>query len=75
MNIKETAKALYQSSDFFIKYSAGKPIACHPFYAGGSYMSMGAEKPCNDPQEAKQVLRNVAMRHALELKDNEEWEI
>lgn len=75
MNIKEKAKQLYQSADYFIKYSAGRPIACHPFYAGGSFYSMGAEKPCNCPQEAKQILRNVALRHAEEIKENEYWEI
>lgn len=75
MNIKETAKKLYQSSDYFIKWSAGLPIACHPYHAGGSYMDLGAEKNCNCEQEAKKFLREVAMSHALEIKENEEWEV
>lgn len=71
---KEAKKRLYQSHDYFIKYSAGKPIACYPFHAGGTYYEMGAEKPCNTVQEAKGILRDVALRHAYEIHNNDWWE-
>ena len=62
---------LYNSCDFGIKYSAGKPIAYYPYHAGGSCFEVAGETNCNSVQEAKQVLRDKAMAHALEIDAND----
>ena len=74
MTLKQHAKKLYQSPDYGIKYSAGRPIAYYPYYAGGSCFDVSGETNCNTVPEAKQVLRDKAMAHALEIAANEEWE-
>ena len=65
MTEQETmAKELYKSSDFFIKYSAGRAIACYPYRAGTPYTKMGCESVCDTKIQAQDFLRNKAMEHA-----------
>lgn len=73
-NIEKISKKLYKSPDFFIKYSAGKPIACYPYEAGSSFYSMGKEKVCNSTHEAHRILREVSESHAVEIYKAQQWE-
>jgi hypothetical protein len=75
MTEQETlAKKLYKSPDFFIKYSAGRAIACFPHYAGSTYAKVGGESVCDTKSQAQAFLRDKAMQHAAELLKADEWE-
>ena len=68
------AKKLYKSPDFFIKYSAGRAIACFPHYAGSSYTKVGSESVCDTKSQAQAFLRKKAMDHAEQILSADEWE-
>ena len=69
------AKKLYTSREYFIKYSAGRAIACFPHYAGSTYAKVGGESVCNTKSQAQAFLRKKAQQHAAELMKADEWEI
>ena len=75
MTEQETlAKKLYKSPDFFIKYSAGRAIACFPYHPGTTYMKMGGESVCDTKTQAQAFLRHKSVEHAEQLLKSEEWE-
>jgi len=65
------ASRLFKSPDYFIKYSAGRPIACHPYYAGSSFYKMGKEENCNTKTEATQYLKDKCAEHAKLILEND----
>lgn len=72
---EQKAVELYISPDYFIKYSGGRPIACYPYYAGGSFYEMAGETVCNTDQHAKKTLWEKAHQHAIEIVARDKWEV
>tara|TARA_A100000171_G_C2083898_1_gene121067 strand:- start:523 stop:756 length:234 start_codon:yes stop_codon:yes gene_type:complete len=71
---EKLARKLYKSPDFFIKYSAGRAIACFPASAGSSYFKVGGESVCDTKSQAQAFLREKAMEHAEQILVADEWE-
>jgi len=71
---EKLAKKLYKSDDYFIKYSAGRAIACYPHYAGSTYAKVGGESVHDAKSGAQAFLRKKATDHAAQLLEVEEWE-
>ena len=61
---EKLAKDLYRSTDYFIKYSAGRAIACYPYSPGSRTYG---ETVHDGKRKAQAFLRQKATDHAAEI--------